>query len=330
MFRLMKTFAALWIALSVLAGGAHAQPLAPWKPARPAEIVSPASPGGSVDVMSRAIKRFAEENKLIDVPLSVLYKTGANGAIALDYMAQNQGRGEITFASSHTFLTVRETGDSKHDYRDLTSLGLLFKEYHVIAVKPGGAVADGPALIEKLRKDPSSVSFGFFGNPGNHLHLGAAIPLKAAGVDITKLTTVQYRSGPEALTAVMGGHLDAALVTLSVAQALTESGKLKVISQTAPTRRGGYLANVPTWKELGVNIEYATAQGVLGAKGMTPEQIAYWEGLLAKLSQDAEWKKLLARSFWEPAYMTSAEMKSYYDAEHAKLRTLLAELKLIK
>ena len=37
-------------------------------------------------------------------------------------------------ASVHTFLTVRETGDSKYDYRDLTTLGLLFKEYHVIAV----------------------------------------------------------------------------------------------------------------------------------------------------------------------------------------------------
>jgi putative tricarboxylic transport membrane protein len=185
-------------------------------------------------------------------------------------------------------------------------------------------------LIDKLRRDPSSVSFGFFGNPGNHLHLGAAIPLKAAGVDIRKLTTIQYRSGPEALTAVMGGHLDAALVTLSVAQSLAEAGKLKVITQTAPTRRGGYLASVPTWKGLGVNVEYATAQGVLGAKGMTAEQTAYWEGVLARLSRDEEWKKLLARSHWEPAYMTAAEMKRYYDEEHAKLKAILAELGLTK
>ena len=330
MVRSMKPLIPLSFALALLAGAAHAQPQPSWKPARAAEIVSPAAPGGSVDVMSRAIKRFAEENKLIDVPFNVVYKTGASGSIALEYMAQNAGRGEFTFASSHTFLTIRETGDSKLDYRDLTPLGLLFKEFHVIAVKPDGPVADGRALIDKLRKDPSSVSFGFFGNPGNHLHLGAAIPLKAAGVDIRKLTTVQYRSGPEALTAVMGGHLDAALVTLSVAQALADGGKIKVITQTSPSRRSGYLAAVPTWKELGVNVEYATAQGVLGAKGMSAEQVGYWEGVLAKLSQDAEWKKLLARSYWEPAYMTAAEMKAYYDAEHAKLKAILAELGLAK
>jgi putative tricarboxylic transport membrane protein len=328
----MRTIARLCCALALVlaAAGAHAQAPAGWKPSRTAEIVSPAAPGGSVDAMSRAIKRFAEENKLIDVPFNVLYKTGAAGSIGLEYMAQNQGRGEVLFASSHTFLTIRETGDSKYDYRDLAPVGLLFKEYHVIAVKPDGPVRDGRDLIDKLRRDPSSVSFGFFGNPGNHLHLAAAIPLKAAGVDIRKLTTVQYRSGPEALTAVMGGHLDAALVTLSVAQALAEAGKLKVITQTAPTRRGGYLAGVPTWKELGVNVEYATAQGVLGAKGMSGEQIAYWEGVLAKLSRDEEWRKLLSRSHWEPSYMTSAEMKRYYDEEHAKLKAILAELGLTK
>ncbi len=327
--RSRRVLAAL-LALGLCISASHAQSQSAWKPTRPAEIVSPASPGGSVDVMSRAIKRFAEEQKLIDVAFNVVYKTGANGAIALEYMAQNEGKGEIVFASSHTFLTVRETGDSKYDYRDLTALGLLFKEYHVIAVRPDSPIKDGRALIDKLRKDPSSVSFGFFGNPGNHLHLGAAIPLKAAGVDIKKMLTVQYRSGPEALTAVMGGHLDAALVTLSVAQPLVEAGRLRVLTQTAPTRRGGYLASVPTWRELGVNVEYATAQGVLGTKGMSAEQIGYWENLLSRLSRDEEWKKLLVRNYWEPAYMTSAEMKRYYDEEHAKLKTILGELGLTK
>ena len=65
-------------------------------------------------------------------------------------------------------------------------------------------------------------------------------------------------------------------------------------------------------------------------KSMTAEQIAYWEGILSGLSQDEEWKKLLARNYWEPAYMTSAEMKRYYDEEHAKLKAVLGELGLLK
>ena len=82
MVRSMKPLIPLSFALALLAGAAHAQPQPSWKPARAAEIVSPAAPGGSVDVMSRAIKRFAEENKLIEVPFNVVYKTGASGSIA--------------------------------------------------------------------------------------------------------------------------------------------------------------------------------------------------------------------------------------------------------
>ena len=313
----------------VCAFSAHAQAPA-WKPTRPTEIVNPASPGGSVDLMARSLKKFVEDNRLIDVPVNMLYKTGANGAIALDYVNQQQGSGETVFAIAHTFLTIRVTGESKLDWRDLTPLGILFKEYHVIAVHADSPIKDGKDLIERMRKDPSSISFGFFGNRGNHLHLAAAIPLKDAGVDIRRMTTVPYRSGPEALSAVLGGHLDAGLVSAVVAAPHVQAGKLRVLSQTAPQRLGGYLKDVPTWKELGVNVEYATAQGFAGPRGMSKEAVAYWENAIGRMSKDPEWQKILERSLWTGAYMSSAEMGRYYQDEFGKLKGVLEELGLTK
>lgn len=320
----LTAFIALMCAFSV-----HAQTAA-WKPSRPIEIVNPAAPGGSVDLMCRSLKKFLEDNKLVDVPVNVLYKTGANGAIALDYVSQQPPSGETVFATAHTFLTIRLTGESRLDWRDLTSLGILFKEFHVTAVRADSPIKDGKDLIERMRKDPASLSYGFFGNRGNHLHLAAAIPFKAAGVDIRKMTTVPYRSGPEAMSAVLGGHLDVALVSAVNPAANVQAGKMRALTQTTPQRAGGYLKDVPTWKEFGINVDYATAQGFAGPKGMRPEAVAFWESVIARMAKDPEWQKLLDRSLWSGAYMNSADMTRYYQDEFGKLKSVLEELGLTK
>lgn len=318
---------ALCAAFLTFAAGAQTSA---WKPTRPIEIVDPAAPGGSVDLMCRALKKFIDDNKLVDVPVTVVYKTGANGAIALDYVNQHQGSGETLFAIAHTFLTIGLTGESKLDWRDLTLLGILFKEFHVTAVRADSPLKSGKDLIAQMRKDPSSISYGFFGNRGNHLHLAAAIPLKAAGVDIRKMTLVPYRSGPEAIAAVLGGHLDVALVSAVNPAGQVQAGKMHVLTQTTPERGPGYLKDIPTWKELGVNVDYATAQGFTGPKNMPPEAVAFWESVLARMAKDAEWQKILDRSLWAGAYMTSAEMRRYYESEFTKLRAVLEELGLTK
>jgi putative tricarboxylic transport membrane protein len=181
-----------------------------------------------------------------------------------------------------------------------------------------------------MRADPSSLSYGFFGNAGNHLHLAAAIPLKVAGVDIRKMTNVPYRSGPEAMVAAIGGHLDVALVSAVNPAANVQAGKMRVLSQTGATRGGGYLKDVPTWKELGVDVEYATVQGVSGPRNMPAAAVAFWEDVLGRLSKEPEWQKVLERSLWENAYMNAAQSTSFYDAEYVKIRAALQDLGLVK
>jgi putative tricarboxylic transport membrane protein len=308
--------------------GAQAQ--GPWKPSGPIEIVNPAAPGGSVDMMSRTLKKFIEDNRLVDVPINVVYKTGANGGIALDYVNQHRGSGETLFAISHTFLTIKLTGQSRMDWRDLTPLGILFKEAHVTAVGADSPLKSGQDLIARMRADPGSLSYGFFGNAGNHLHLAAAIPLKAAGVDIRKMTTTPFRSGPEAMIAAMGNHIDVALVSAVNPAPHLQSGKLRVLTQTSPERGSGYLKDIPTWRELGIDVDYATAQGFAGPQAMPKEAIAFWEDVLGRLARDPAWQETLAKNLWSGAYMNSAEMRKYYESEFAVLNAVLDELGLAK
>lgn len=318
-----------FFALSLAVAGAHAQPAA-WKPTRTVEIVNLAAPGGSGDLVCRMLKKFIDDNKLVDVPVNVVYKTGANGAIALDYTNQHQGSGEVLMLMAHTFLAIKLTGESKLDWRDFTPIGVLFKEYHVTAVRADSPLKSGKDLIERMRANPSSLSFGFFGNAGNHLHLAAAIPFKAAGIDIRKMTNVPYRASPESITAAIGGHIDVALSSVVNLTPHVQSGKMRVLTQTSPTRLDGYLKDVPTWKELGVNVEYSSAQGFAAPRGAPPAAIAFWESVLARLSKDPEWQKMLERSMWQGAYMTSAEMRRYYTEEFERFRGALNELGLVK
>ena len=81
---------------------------------------------------------------------------------------------------------------------------------------------------------------------------------------------------------------------------------------------------------MSVNVEYATAQGFAGPKGMSKEAVAYWEGVLGRLSKEEEWNRLLARSMWEGAYMNAAAHRKYYEDEFTKLQAALGELGLIK
>ena len=315
------------LVLSCTVAGVHAQG---WKPTRPIELVNPAAPGGSVDLMLRMIKKYVDENRLVDVPVNVVYKTGANGAIALDYVNQNQGSGEVLFAMAHTYLGIRLTGESKLDFRDLTHVAVLFKEYHVTAVRPDSPLATGKDLIDRMRADPTALSFGFFGNPGNHLHLAAAIPLKTAGVDIRRMTNVPYRSGPEAMVAAIGGHLDVALVSAVNPQANVQAGKMRVLTQSGAVRGGGYLKDVPTWRELGVDVDYATVQGVSAPRNAPPAAVAFWEDVLRRMSRDPEWVRTLERSLWDDAFMDAARSKAFYDSEYQKIRAALDAHGLIK
>jgi putative tricarboxylic transport membrane protein len=160
--------------------------------------------------------------------------------------------------------------------------------------------------------------------------LAAALPFKAAGIDIRKMTNVPFRSGPEAMVAAMGGHLDVALVSAVNPAPHVQSGKMRVLTQTAPTRAGGYLKDVPTWKELGIDVDYASAQGFAAPKGAPAGAVTFWEGVLAKLAKDPEWQQMLERSLWQSAYMTAAQMQEYYVSEFDRLSGVLTELDLVK
>jgi putative tricarboxylic transport membrane protein len=185
-------------------------------------------------------------------------------------------------------------------------------------------------LVDRLRKDPGALSVSIGTSLGNSGHLAFALAMKAAGVDIKKLKTVAFNSAGDGITALLGGHIDLASTPPSAVLPHVQAGKVRVLALTAPTRAHGELANVPTWKELGVNSTHEVWRGVIGPRGMTRAQIAYWDDVLGKLVKTEAWKKDLEQSQIENVYRNSAETAKYLKSEYDEARGILTDLGLAK
>ena len=157
-----------------------------------------------------------------------------------------------------------------------------------------------------------------------------ALLAKHAGGDIKKLKVVVFSSGGESTTALLGGHVG--LVTTPAATALPQmqSGALRLIAIAAPKRLDGPFAQVPTWRELGYDIVVANWRPIMAPRGLTVEQIAYWEHVIQRFTQTAEWKDELAVSGGVAHYMGSRELAGFLAAQNVEFRAILTELGLAR
>ncbi len=306
---------------------AHAQPA--WKPEKSVEIIIGTSPGGPQDRMGRMMQKVLQESRLVDVPVSVENKPGGGGTVALATLAQRTG-GSTLMINAPTMLSNQITGKSALPYTDFTGLAILGIEYEGVAVRADSPLKTGKDLIERLKKDPSALSVSIGTSLGNSGHLAYALAMKAAGVDIKKLKTVAFNSAGDGITALLGGHIDLASTPPSGLLQHVQAGKLRVLALTAPTRAHGELANVPTWKELGVDSTHEVWRGVIGPRGMSRAQIAYWDDVLGKLVKTETWKKDLEQSQIENVYRNSSETAKYLKAQYEEARVILTDLGMVK
>jgi putative tricarboxylic transport membrane protein len=302
---------------------------AAWKPEKAVEIIIGATAGGPQDHMGRMLQKVLQDGRFIDAPVSVVNKPGGGGAIGLAYLNQHAGDGRYLMINAPTMLSNHIMGKTQLSYADFTPVAVMGLEYEAIVVRAESPLKTGKDLVERLRTNPGSLTASIGTALGNSAHLALVLAMKAAGVDIRQLKTVVFNVN-EGTTALLGGHVDYASSPTSVLMQLIESGKLRVLAVTSPQRVRGELASVPTWKEQGVNATYEVWRGIAGPKGMTAEQIAFWDELLGKVVKTEEWRKDLEQGKVENVYRNSAETAKYWRDQHDEVRALLTELGLAK
>jgi putative tricarboxylic transport membrane protein len=318
------------LSLAALFGGAALSTAAQtWKPERPVEIVLGCAPGCGPDNMARALQRMFQTHRYVDVPLTVQNKPGGNGAVVRNYMKQFDGNGHYLYHSDKGTLAGHAMG--RYDYNDLTPVAILYGEYIGVAVKADSPIKSGRDLIERLKADPTAHTVGLAaGGLGSTNHQGLASALKSANIDIRKTRNVTFNSGAQAITALLGGHVDTVPVSVGLWEPHLKTGAVRVIALSAPERLPDFFANIPTWREQGVNTVVFNWRAMWGPKGITLPQVSYWENIFQRLSATPEWKAEMTLRGSISQFVGAAAMKKRMDEEYPEIKALLVDLDLAK
>jgi len=314
------------IAVTFLVIGLANPAVAQWKPDRPVEIVAPSGPGGTTDRTARVVARILTNHKLVDVPVNVVNKPGGSGTLGLTYINQHPGDGHYIVIATTGSISNHIMGLIPYNHNDFTSLAMLFDEYLAVAVKADSPLKSGTDLVSRLKASPDAVSFGISTSIGGANHTTLMVCLRAAGIDIKRLKTAVFPGGAASTLALLGGHVDAINTAPGNMSEHVKAGKLRTLAVSSPKRLGGAFSTVPTWREQGVPADASSWRGLMGPKGMSAAQIAYWDKVFAALVKTEDWKKDLVDNFWDEGYADSRGAKKRLDEEYAEYKAILTEL----
>jgi putative tricarboxylic transport membrane protein len=314
------------VCFAALAGNAHAQ----WQPTKNVEIIAPAAAGSALDAVARLVQKVLQDKKLTTATLTVVDKAGGGNAVGFNYLNSRPADGHTILVTPFTIITNKITGANPINYQDITPISMLADEHIAFVVNANSPLKTGKDLLERMKRDPGSLSISIAAALGNANHIAASLVAKAVGVDPKKFRIAVFNSSGESITAVLGGHVELAVTTTGLVGGHIQAGRIRVLAVASDKRLPAALAQTPTWREQGIDVVFSSWRTLIGPRGMAPEQVAYWDGLMAKLSTQDEWLRDLDQNALTPAYMNSEATKKLLAQQAETLRGILTDLGLAR
>lgn len=321
--------AGIALTLSLMVAAPHGGAAA-WEPDKPVELIVGVSAGSAHDRTARSIQKILQGRKIVAVPMLVVNKPGGGQSIAMNYLAQSGSDGLSLMVCAVPLLTNKIAGKSALTYTDLTPVTQLFNEYVAFAVTRDSPLETAKDLVDRLKKDPRSLSVAVGSSLGNGPHLAFSLAMKEAGIAIRNVRAVVFSGGSEATLAVLGGHVDVLATTTGNVVPLLRSGQMRVLAVSSPQRLGAVYAQVPTLREQGIASEFSSFRAIMGQKRLDAARLAYWERAFAQMSESPDWTEEIEKNNWRVAKQGSKESESYLRQEYARLHAVMTELGIAK
>ena len=290
------------------------------------KIIAPAKPGGGWDQTARAMQEVMQSAGIAKA-VTVENVAGAGGTVGLAQLVDREkGNPNALMVNGLVMVGAILTNQSAVTLDQTTPIARLTGEYEVIVVPKSSDIQNLGQLVEKLKADPASVSWGG-GSAGGTDHILAGLIAQAAGADATKINYVPFSGGGEALAAVMGGHVTAGVSGLSEWIGQIQAGELRALAISSADKVQG--VDIPTLKEQGVNVDLANWRAVVAPPGIDDAQKkALVDAVDAMVKSDA-WKKVLADKGWMDLYMSGDDFTKYLADENARVTAILKTLGLV-
>ena len=304
------------------------QPGGGWRPQGNVEFVVGAGAGGENDRVARAIQRVLTKEHMVD-SMTVLNRPGAGQIIAMNYLAGKKGDANTIGLVSGSFINAIARNGSTLN-KQMTPLIKLFDAYQCYFTNVDSQFKSMADVRDRLKADPTSVTFAFPVGLGSPLHISVVNVGQAVGAPPNKIVTVVFDSGSDVSAQAAGNHIDVGVTSIGSPMPLIQAGKLRMLGIAAPERQPGELANYPTLREQGLDVVTANPYTVVVPNGLTPEQIAFWVKALDKVLEDPDFKLDLQRNFWTLQTLRYPATVKWMQDDYDENREILTKLGLLQ
>jgi putative tricarboxylic transport membrane protein len=293
-------------------------------PSRNVEVVVPYAPGGGTDNLMRMITGIIDENKWSPVPLTVNNRAGGSGAVGFNYLINKKGDAHVVAGATPMIVSGKIEGRLPGNHRDvMTILMIVAIDELMLSVRSESPYKTIEDFVKAARARPGGLTVGGTATLTED-HIFTYLFEKAANIQVKY---VPFNSGGEVTTALMGGHIDAAVENPNEIVAQIEAGKAKNLA-VASRQRLKDAPDVPTFAEKGYPFYWEQMRGVVGPANMPPEAVKWWVDTLKKVTETKKWQEqYIKRNLLTPTQWTGEEANKYLDSLHAKYEEALKGLK---
>lgn len=319
----MKRIATLFAATCAFVAGWSAVAAADDFPQRPVTVVVPWGAGGGSDIIARALAVPLE--KELGQPVVIANKPGGSGTVGTSYVAHSRPDGYTIGLINNTGLIHQiHYGGLDYTRADLDPLCLFLRVPIFLVVNSSSPIRTLADYVEAAREKGGAMTLGVAA-VGGGTHLPIEIFLRAAHVKATPMPS--KRGGNGVITALVGGHVDSAVLHPSEVYGQYKAGNVRILGVMDETRLDAY-PEVPTFKEQGYDLTGQIWRAFVVPKG-TPKAVEeVLEKALGVATKDPGYLETLSKLGDMPTWYGSREFSAYLDKEDAELLQVIKSLDL--
>lgn len=276
----------------LLAAPALAQPRFP---DRPIEIIVGFTPGGGTDLMARTYARFLEQ--VLGGSVVVQNRAGAGGEVAFAAVARSRPDGHTLIATTMpSFLTIPIERNAQYQAAQFAPVALIVSDPSCLTVHEQSPIRTLAELIDRAKREPDALSYASPGI-GSDDHLQLVLLQLAAGI---RLTNVNFPGSSQIRTALLGRHVDT--IGLNVGEIAAAPEQMRMIVHSGE-RRSIFARDVPTYRELGFDVDMSSERGIAAPIGTPPETLARLREATATVARDPAFVRAMEEQFTEMRYV---------------------------
>ncbi|MEA3193298.1 MAG: putative tricarboxylic transport rane protein [Betaproteobacteria bacterium] len=293
-------------------------------PSKPITMVNPFPPGGVADVVGRPLAAIMEKN--LKQPVVMINRPGAGGAVGMASVAKGPSDGYTILMglSSISIFPVADRVNGKtpaFELSDFAPIALVTADPTVLVVRTDGPYKTLKDFVDAAKANPGKINYSSSGVYGT-LHVAMEIFAASAGI---KLFHVPYQGGGPAVTALLGGQVEALASGPAAAIGQIRGGKMRALASWS-TERLKLLPDIPTFKELGYDAEFYIWSGVFVQAATPPAIQTRLRAAIREAATSEEFRAAMEKVSTPVSYLDAPEFKKYWDRDAARLKVAVEKI----